>query len=285
MILGVFASALDVGVGANHVLPPCGRLCSRQRVFAGLSAALASALALQVELSSVAGTSALLRVVGVLALVAWRGVWPLGPRPWAVVCWRRRWACWCTLNLMSHQSRRTQWCGVDFAGHGRTIDASETTSGWACCPSASRWCSLRGKPDHPCGSRFVDAGSGHCHATASPVGAGIAPVALRPAAASGSGAFGIGFTGGSSSSRQDLQLKSNLVADPRGLHDQLLVLNPYGRAPLTVLPKPDGKRGTSKGHENFGNGVWPWTMPSGIRPESCRPANVLKLKSRFGREP
>ena len=40
---------------------------------AGLSAALASALALQVELSSVAGTSALLRVLGVLG-GWWRGM-------------------------------------------------------------------------------------------------------------------------------------------------------------------------------------------------------------------
>ena len=112
-----------------------------------------------------------------------------------------------------------------------------------------------------------------------PSGSRHCTLALRPAAASEAVRLGLASPEGLPSSRQDLQLKSNLVADPRALHDQLLVLNPYGRARLTARPKPDGKRGTTKGHENFGNGVWRWTMPSGIRPESCRPANVLQLKS------
>ena len=44
--------------------------------------------------------------------------------------------------------------------------------------------------------------------------------------------FGLASPEGLRSSRQDLQLKSNLVSDPRALHDQLLALNPYGRTLL-----------------------------------------------------
>ena len=81
VILGVFALP-DVGFGSNHSLlgrPPASGF------LAGLSAALASALLCRLSCSC--RTSALLRVLGVLkALVAWHGVWPPVPHPWAEGC-------------------------------------------------------------------------------------------------------------------------------------------------------------------------------------------------------
>ena len=280
VILGVFALPWMWALARTTFSFRAGDCVPASGFLAGLSAALASALALQVELSSVAGTSALLRVVGVLGAggVAWclaTGTASVGR---GVLAASLAMLVHAQLDVTSVTPNAVVWCGLLLAMAAPSIP-EQPVDGCAARRPRGGVCP-RGKPDHPCGSRFVDAGSGHCHSTASPVGPGIAPLALRPAAASGSGAFGIGFTGGSSLKSSRPAVEVELGGRPTWIARSVAgaqPLRPSGT--LTVRPKPDGKRGTTKGHENFGNGVWRWTMPFGIRPESCRPASVLKLKS------
>ena len=86
------------------------------------------------------------------------------------------------------------------------------------------------KANHPRGPRFVDVGSGHRQSGTSPVDPQLHRWPYDPQPRREAVRLGLASPEGLRSSRQDLQLKSNLVSDPRALHDQLLTLNPYGRA-------------------------------------------------------
>ena len=87
------------------------------------------------------------------------------------------------------------------------------------------------------------------------------------------------------SSRQDLQLKSNLVSDPRALHDQLLLLNPHGRGLLDRAAQARWEAGDVDGARDL------WrrrlAVDDAIR-DSARKLSVsrrVELEKRLGREP
>ena len=97
--------------------------------------------------------------------------------------------------------------------------------------------------------------------------------------------LGLASPEGLRSSRQDLQLKSNLVSDPRALHDQLLTLNPYGRALLDRAAQARWEAGDIDGARDL------WrrrlAVDDAIR-DSARKLSVSKraeIEDRIAREP
>ena len=97
--------------------------------------------------------------------------------------------------------------------------------------------------------------------------------------------LGLASPEGLPSSRQDLQLKSNLVADPRALHDQLLVLNPYGRALLDRAAQARWEAGDVEGAREL------WQRRLAVDDAIRDPARKLSaskraaIEERFAREP
>ncbi|MEL7066402.1 MAG: hypothetical protein AAGK24_03115, partial [Planctomycetota bacterium] len=97
--------------------------------------------------------------------------------------------------------------------------------------------------------------------------------------------LGLASPEGLRSSRQDLQLKSNLVSDPRAVHDQLLTLNPYGRALLDRAAQARWEAGDIDGAREL------WrrrlAVDDAIR-DSARKLSVSKraeIEDRIAREP
>ena len=233
VILGVFALPWMWALARTTFSLRTGDCAPASGFLAGLSSALAAALALQVELSSVAGTSALLRVLGVLGAggVAWclaTGAVSVGR---GVLAASLAMLVHAQLDVTSVTPNAVVWCGLLLAMAAPSI------------PQRNRWfgmlpatfavvCVLAARQT----IRAADDLSMLEAAIASQQPPQWVPALhewpydpqpLREAVR-----FGLASPEGLRSSRQDLQLKSNLVSDPRALHDQLLVLNPYGRALL-----------------------------------------------------
>ncbi len=286
VILGVFALPWMWALSRTTFSLRLGNCVPASGFFAGLSAALAAALALQVELSSVAGTSAFLRVVGVLGAggVAWclasgtasvgRGVFAASlamlvhaqldvtsVTPNAVV--------WCGLLLaMAAPSmpQRNQWMGVLPAALAVVcvLAARHTTR-------AARDLSML---EAAIASQQPPQWVPELHQWP------YDPEPLREAVR-----LGLASPEGLRSRRQDLQLKSNLVSDPRALHDQLLVLNPYGRALLDRAAQARLEAGDVDGAQDL------WrrrlAVDDAIR-DPVRKLSVSKraeIEKRIGREP
>ena len=286
VILGVFALPWIWALARTTFSLRAGDCVPASGFLAGLSAALAAALALQVELASVAGTSALLRVMGVLGAggVAWclatgaasvgRGVFAASlamlvhaqldvtsVTPNAVV-----WGGLLLAMAAPAMPQKNQWMGVlpaalalvcvlaarqttraarDLSMLEASI-ASQQSPQWV--PALHEW------PYDPQPLREA-------------VRLGWAsPVDLR-------------------SSRQDLQLKSNLVSDPRALHDQLLLLNPYGRTLLDRAAQARWEAGEADGARDL------WRRRLAVDDAIRDPARKLsaskraEIEERIGREP
>ena len=97
--------------------------------------------------------------------------------------------------------------------------------------------------------------------------------------------LGLASPEGLRSSRQDLQLKSNLVADPRALHDQLLVLDPSGRALLDRAAQARWEVGDVEGAREL------WQRRLAVDDAIRDPARKLsaskraEIEERLGRQP
>ena len=286
VILGVFALPWMWALARTTFSLRAGDCVPASGFLAGLSAALASALALQVELSSVAGTSALLRVVGVLGAggVAWclaTGTASVGR---GVLAASLAMLVHAQLDVTSVTPNAVVWCGLLLAMAAPSIPEKNQWMGVlpaalavVCVLAASR--TTRAARD----LSMLEAAI----ATQQPPQWVPAlhrwpydPQPLREAVR-----LGLASPEGLPSSRQDLQLKSNLVADPRGLHDQLLVLNPYGRALLDRAAQARWDAGDIEGAREL------WQRRLAVDDAIRDPARKLsaskraEIEERLGREP
>ena len=76
------------------------------------------------------------------------------------------------------------------------------------------------------------------------------------------------------SSREDLQLKANVAPDPRVLHDQLLVLNPYGRTLLERAAASRAQAGDIEGARSL------WLRRLEVDDAIRDPARKLSVQAR-----
>ena len=286
MILGVFALPWMWALARTTFSLRAGNCAPASGFLAGLSAALASALALQVELSSVAGTSALLRVLGVLSAggVAWclaTGAASVGRGLFAASVAILVHA---QLDVTSVTPNAVVWCGLLFAMAAPSMPERNQWMGVlpaalaVVCVLAARQ-TIRAAQD----LSMLEA------AIASQEPPQWIPELHRwpydPQPRREAVRLGLASPEGLRSSRQDLQLKSNLVSDPRALHDQLLTLNPYGRALLDRAAQARWEAGDIDGARE----LWQrrLAVDDAIR-DSARKLSVSKraeIEDRIAREP
>ena len=286
VILGVFALPWMWALARTTFSLRAGNCAPASGFLAGLSAALASALALQVELSSVAGTSALLRVLGVLSAggVAWclaTGAASVGRGLFAASVAILVHA---QLDVTSVTPNAVVWCGLLFAMAAPSMPDRNQWMGVlpaalaVVCVLAARQ-TIRAAQD----LSMLEA------AIASQEPPQWIPELHRwpydPQPRREAVRLGLVSPEGLRSSRQDLQLKSNLVSDPRALHDQLLTLNPYGRALLDRAAQARWEAGDIDGARDL------WrrrlAVDDAIR-DSARKLSVSKraeIEDRIAREP
>ena len=233
VILGIGALPWLLAFARTTLSMNRGACAPAEGATAGLSAALAAALALQVELSSVAGVEALWRVAGVLGAggLAWciaRGKASVGR---GVLAAAVAILVHAQLDITGVTPNALAWCALLFsmavpsavAGHrwSALVPASFALvcalAAWQATDSARNLAMIDQALAEQRVPDFVP------DITTWPYD----PEPLRAAVR-----LGIASAETLGSSREDLQLKANLASDPRVLHDQLLVLNPYGRTLL-----------------------------------------------------
>jgi hypothetical protein len=286
VILGVFALPWMWALARTTFSLRAGDCVPASGFLAGLSAALAAALALQVELSSVAGTSALLRVVGVLGAggVAWclaTGTASVGR---GVLAASLAMLVHAQLDVTSVTPNAVVWCGLLLAMAAPSISQKNQWMGVlpaalavVCVLAAER--TTRAARDLSMLEEAIASQQPPQWVPALHLWP-YDPQPLREAVR-----LGLASPEGLRSSRQDLQLKSNLVADPRALHDELLLLNPYGRALLDRAAQDRWEAGDIEGARK----LWQrrLAVDDAIRDSARKLSDRRRaeLEERLGREP